>query len=128
MEETGPKKVKEENLPWFYRLILKIPGTSFLENAGGIFWAILVPIFLIAEFFLSMYLLLSFSFPANIILTSIIPVVTFALFMKITFKRYMNWLNTIYGESGFEWNVEKTLNDYLALLKKNREEELKEKS
>jgi hypothetical protein len=40
----------------------------------------------------------------------------------------MNWLNTIYGESGSEWNVEKTLNDYLALLKKNREEEFKEKS
>jgi len=112
MEEEF-KRIEENDLPWFYRLILKVPGTDFLESAGGIFWGILIPIFLIAEFFLGLYLFIAFTFPINIILTSSIPTLTFILFVKISLKRFINWWNATFRESGFKWDVEKTVEEYI---------------
>jgi uncharacterized protein YacL len=119
MEERKLKKIEEKSLPWFYKLILKVPGTGFLENAGGVFWGILVPIFLVAEFFLSFYLVLFFPFPINLILTLVIPACVFVIFVKISLERFINWWNAMFGES-FEWNVEKTLDEYINLLKTKR--------
>jgi len=116
------RRIEAKDLPWFYRLILKVPGTSFLESAGGIFWGVLIPIFLMGEFFLSLYLLLSFSFPVNVILTSVIPAVSFALFVKISLKRFINWWNATFGEPGFKWDVEKAVEEYVNLLKRKKGE------
>jgi hypothetical protein len=114
------KKIEEKDLPWFYRLLLKAPGTDFLESAGGIFWGILIPIFLMAEFFLGLYLLLAFTFPLNIILTFSIPAVTFALFVKISLKRFINWWNANFRGLGFKWDVEKAVEEYVNMLKGKR--------
>lgn len=122
MEEEF-KEIKEEDLPCFYRLILKVPGAEFLENAGGVFWAILMPIFLAFEYFLNIYFLISFPFPANVVLILIVPTVTFVLFVKISLKRFITWWNANFGKSHFEWNIEKTINEYLNLLEENEVEE-----
>ena len=116
------KKINLKKLPWFYRLILKIPGTDFLESAGGIFWGILMSIFLVLEFFLSLFLLIFFPFPINLALMLIIPIVTFLVFVKITLERFINWWNAVFGKSGYEWNIDKTLQDYVNLLRKQRKE------
>jgi cellulose synthase/poly-beta-1,6-N-acetylglucosamine synthase-like glycosyltransferase len=116
------KKINLKKLPWFYRLVLKIPGTDFLESAGGIFWDILMPIFLVLEFFLSFFLLMFFPFPINLALILIIPIVTFLVFVKITLERFINWWNAVFGKSGYEWNIDKTLQEYVNLLKKQRKE------
>jgi hypothetical protein len=121
MSESEVREISKRELPWFYRLILKIPGAEFLENAGGLFWAIIVPVFLIMEFFLSLFLLVSFPFPANVVLVSVIPSATLVLFVKITLKRFINWWNANFGESRFEWNVEKALDEYLSMLGKEQE-------
>lgn len=115
------KKIDKTKLPWYYRLVLKIPGTSFLEDASGVFWNILVPIFMIFEFFLSMFLLLMFPFPANIVLTAIIPTAVFLAFIRITLERFINWWNLTIGKSSFEWNIEKTMQEYIASLKKKEQ-------
>lgn len=128
MAEDEPKEIREKDLPWFYRLILKIPGTEFLENAGGVFWAILMPVFLMMEFFLSIFLLVAFPFPINIVLVSIIPTITLALFVKISLKRFINWWNANFGESRFEWNVEKTLDEYISILERRKGKSVEEKS
>ncbi|MEM0357826.1 MAG: hypothetical protein QXL77_05580 [Candidatus Bathyarchaeia archaeon] len=129
MTEDKPKEIKEKDLPWFYRLILKIPGTEFLGNAGGVFWAILMPIFLVAEFFFSLFLLVAFPFPINIILVSVIPAITLALFVKISLKRFINWWNANFGESRFNWNMEKTLDEYIVILQRKRgKKSIEEKS
>lgn len=117
MQKKKFKEIREKDLPWFYRMILKIPGTDFLESAGGAFWAILMPIFLMVEYFLSFFLLISFSFPTNIILVSVIPTIMLTLFLKISLRRFINWWNATFGESNFEWNIEKTLDEYLTILK-----------
>lgn len=114
-------KIEERQLPWFYKLILKFPGADFLEGAGGVFWGILAPIFLLAEFFLSFYLVLVFPFPINIVLALAIPAFIFVLFVKISLKRFINWWNSTFGKAGFEWDVEKTLNEYIKLMKEKKE-------
>ncbi|MEM0006926.1 MAG: hypothetical protein QXR89_01485 [Candidatus Bathyarchaeia archaeon] len=90
-KEDELRRIEEKDLPWFYRLILKIPGTDFLEGAGGIFWGILVPTFLMGEFLLSLYFIATFRFPLNILLVLVIPTATFMLFVKISLKRFVNW-------------------------------------
>lgn len=122
MSEERLKKIDKSKLPFFYRLILKVPGANFLENASsGIFWAIIVPIFLVLEFFLNLFLLIYFPFPINIVLASIIPVAVLIIFIRISIERFINWWNLNVGESSFEWNVEETMQEYLAMLNKKEE-------
>ena len=121
MNESKLKEVDRNKLPLFYKLILKIPGTDFLESSGGIFWSIIIPIFLSLEFFSSLLLLVYFPFPINIILTATIPTIVFVVFIKISLERFLNWWDLTFGESRFKWNVEKTLQEYLSLLKKKEE-------
>jgi hypothetical protein len=124
MSEEKLKKIDKSKLPFFYRLILKVPGANFLENvSSGIFWAIVVPIFLVLEFFLNLFLLIYFPFPINIVLTSIIPVAILIVFIRISLERFINWWNLNVGESSFKWNVEETMQEYLAILNKKEENE-----
>jgi hypothetical protein len=122
MSEQKLKKIDKSKLPFFYRLILKVPGANFIESASsGIFWAIIVPIFLVLEFFLNFFLILLFPFPINMVLTSIIPVAVLIIFVRISLERFINWWNLNVGESSFEWNVEKTMQEYLAMLKEKEQ-------
>jgi hypothetical protein len=46
MSEEKLKKIDKNKLPFFYRLILKVPGANLIgSSSSGIFWAIIVPIF-----------------------------------------------------------------------------------
>ena len=121
MSESKVRRIDKDKLPWFYRLILKIPGADFLENvSSGIFWAIAVPIFLILEFFLGFFLLLYFPFPMNIGMTSIIPALILLMFLRISLERFVNWWNATVKDPQ-EWNIDKTMPEYLELLKKRNE-------
>jgi len=121
MNEDELKEIDKGKLPWFYRLVLKIPGVNFLENtSSGVFWGIVVPILLVLEFFLSMCLLLLFPFPTNIILTAMIPVGVLLIFTRMTLERFINLWNLTVRKSNSEWNVEKTMQEYIALLKKRK--------
>jgi uncharacterized protein YacL len=118
MSESKLKEFSRDKLPWFYKLILKIPGTDFLESSGGIFWGIIIPIFMTMEFFLSLFLLLLFPFPINVFLAGIIPIAILIIFIKISLERFINWWNSVFRKSYFELNIEKTVQEYLNLLKK----------
>ena len=124
MREEKLKKINKSELPFFYRLILKIPGANYIESvSSGIFWAIVVPIFLVLEFFLNLFLLLLFPFPLNLVLTGIIPVAILIIFLRISLEIFINWWNLNVGESMFQWNIEKTLQEYVALLKEKEKRE-----
>jgi len=122
MDRDKTKEITVKELPWFYKLVLKIPGTDYLESAGGLFWGILAPTFLTLEFFLSLFLLAYFTFPMNVILILVIPLSTFAVFVKITLKRFINWWNANFGKSGLEWDIDKALQEYIDLLKRQNKE------
>jgi hypothetical protein len=125
MSDEELQKIEKTKLPWFYRLILKIPGANFLEGtSSGVFWILVVPFFLASEFFTSLLLLIFLPFPINLVLASLIPAVVLLVFIRINLERFINWWNGNFGKP-FEWNMEKTLHEYLASLKKKNEEKNK---
>ncbi|MGB9740993.1 hypothetical protein C0195_01175 [Candidatus Bathyarchaeota archaeon] len=118
MSSQDLNEIDKTKLPLFYRLILKVPGVDFLvSSSSGIFWAIIVPIFLILEFFLNFMLLILFPFPINIFLASIIPVAILLVCVRISLERFINWWNLNVGNN-FKWDVEQSMQEYLTLLKK----------
>ncbi len=122
MSEGEIREIAKEICHGFIGLSSRFLERSFWKTPGGLFWAIIVPAFLSMEFFLSLFLILSFPFPVNVVLVSIIPSATLVLFVKVTLKRFINWWNANFGESRFEWNIEKALDEYLSMLGRNEKE------
>ena len=123
MSKKPLKEIDRNKLPWAYRLILKIPGADFLEStSSGIFWGIAVPIFVGLEIFLNLYFIIFYPFPTNIILVLIVPVAMLLVFARISLERFINWWNLVAGETGHAWDVEKSMQEYLVLLKEREKE------
>ena len=123
------EKIDEKKLPLIYRLFLKLPKPTldFLPDfSHGIFWAVIAPLFIALEFFLSLFLLMDLPFPTNILSVSIIPTIIFIIFLRITLERFINWWNATFTHQGFEWNVEKLAKEYSDLLKKQKSKKNKE--
>jgi len=122
MEKQELKRLNIDSLPWFYKLLLKIPMANVFEGASsGSFWAIIVPCFLAVEFFLSIFLLVYFVFPINIIIAGMIPATIFLIFVRISLERFINWWNGSI-DTGFKWNVERMAQEYIDSLKPKKEE------
>ena len=109
------------------KLILKLPTPSFpgfilkrLPEIEGIFWAILVPIFLILYFWFSIWWFatatLLFSFPFNLMLALIIPAVVFVFFLRIQLERTILWWKNLKGDYR-EWDVSQAVKEYVALMR-----------
>jgi hypothetical protein len=119
----GRENLHRKKLPIFYRLILKLPKPTlerFPQEFQGIFWAIIIPVFLACEFFLGFFLLISFSFPLNLVLTMIIPTIFFIVFVRVRLELDINFLDLIMGKRSYEWNVENAVNEYIDLLQKTK--------
>jgi hypothetical protein len=124
MSERESKRIDRDKLPFIYRLILKVPGAKILENcSSGVFWAIVVPVFLMLEFFLNIFILVYFWFPVNIFIVSTIPIIIFLVFARISLERFVNWWNSEVASEGFRLNIEERMQEYLAILKKEEKKE-----
>ena len=128
MSQDGKlQRIDRDKLPLFYRLILRIPiptiSTS-VDIPSGIFYAIILPIFLFMDFFLNIYFLIVFSFPVNIVLFCVVPVAILVIFIRLTADRFINlWNSSVVG--GFaQREIKEVLKEYLAL----RENKGKEKT
>jgi hypothetical protein len=77
----------------------------------------LVPIFLILGSFLNISLLVFFPFQMNTVLELIIQVAVLLVFLRVSLERFINWWNSAVDDS-FEWNIYKSMPEYLELLKK----------
>ena len=127
--EVGNERIDKRNMPLAYRLILKVPMPSldFLPDVShGIFWAVIVPIFVVLESYLGLLLLLAFPFPTNYVLAGLIPGSILLLFLRIQLERFINWWNAEVAQQGFKWNVEKAAVEYFDLLKIRKSEENEE--
>jgi len=127
--EVKTGKINTRDMPLFYRLILKLPLPSldFLPDVShGIFWAVIMPIFVVLESYLGLFLLVAFSFPTNIVLVGVIPGIILLFFLRIQLERFIKWWNATVAQQGFKWNVEKTAIEYFDLLKIKKSEENEE--
>ena len=78
----------------------------------------MIPLFLVGEFFLSLILLITFPFPINLIVASIIPIAVFAVFVKVQLERFMNWWNLHFESEPMKWDIKKATEEYIKLLEK----------
>jgi hypothetical protein len=111
-------EMNPQELPLFYRLILKIPGVNRLENASGIFWAVIVPIFIFSDSILNFYLFIGFSFPYNYLLVAVFPILLFLVFLRVGLERFINFWNLNFVRSRLDWDVGKLTKEYVNLIRK----------
>ncbi len=118
---------REENIkiPLFYRIILKVPKLtldSVTENEKfqGIFWAAILPSFLICDFLLNVLFIAVLSFPLNFLSVIIFNGVIVLFILRILVERALN-SEKAYFSKGFNWNFEKSLEDYSLLINRRGE-------
>jgi len=117
-QEKKLQRIDREKLPLFYRLILKIPIptiSTFIDIPSGIFYVIILPIFIFLEFLLNIYFLIGFSFPINIFLVCVVPVVVLAIFVRLTADRFISWWNSAVVGGYVQRDVREVLKEYLDL-------------
>ena len=103
-----------------YRLILKIPKTNLVESASGVFWAIIVPLFIFVDSLINLYLFMWLPFPVNVALVGIVPALVFLVFLRIGLGRFINFWNLNFVRSRLEWNIKEKTKEYIDLLNKQR--------
>jgi len=101
-------------------LLLKLPGVSRIERASGLFYVLVVPILVFLSILLSLVLLLTFPFPFNMLLVAIIPASLLVVLIRLGLERFINLWNLIVAASAVEWNVEKSIKEYVELLESHR--------
>lgn len=123
-----------EQIPFRYRLLvnmlLKLPNPNLpffilkrFPEFEGIFWAVVVPILLgLYTWFnvwLFPFLTQHFSFPLNIIFGFTIPAVIFVFFLRIQIERAILLQRNIHRPLK-EWDISKTVEEWIQLLKKHQ--------
>jgi hypothetical protein len=111
-----------ENIPLFYRIILKVPKLSLdalseNEKLHGIFWAAILPSLLLCNLLLNMLLIATLSFPFNMLSVTAINLLIMLLALRILVERALN-SEKAYLSKSFNWNMEKSLQEYFALINK----------
>jgi len=117
-QEKKLQRIDREKLPLFYRFILKIPIptiSTFIDIPSGIFYVVILPIFIFLEFLLNIYFLIGFAFPINIFLVCVVPVVVLAIFVRLTADRFINWWNSAVVGGYVQRDVREVLKEYLDL-------------
>lgn len=114
------KGIEREKLPKFHKLILKIPNPPVEIGASGVFWAVIVPLLVFLNSLLTLFILMFFSFPINLLLVIVIPLPLMIAFIKVSLERFINFWNLLVRRTGFKWNVDERTEEYITLLKKQK--------
>jgi len=123
-----------ERIPTHYRLFVKIllklpnPGLPFFilkrfPGFEGIFWALVVPIFLALYSFFTLWLFsfatIHFGFPSNYVLGVLIPAIILIFFLRIQLERTVLWWKNI-NEQPREWQISKKVEELAEILNRQR--------
>lgn len=115
---------------WLLKLFLKLPTPRLpyfvlkrFPEMEGMFWAVGVPVFLVAYFLFSVWFVSFLSehviFPFNLTLGLLIPAIIFVFFARIQLERTLLWWKNIRNQSP-EWNVSKVVEELTALFREQR--------
>lgn len=114
----------DNNLPFYLRLLLKIPKMSlesFSATFQNIFWTVLLPLMLMGYSFLNLILLILLPFPWNYASVIGVAFVLMLFMLRIFLDRELNTAKAMLKEGNFRWNVERAIEDYFQLLKKQND-------
>ncbi len=116
------------SLPLFYRVVLKFPKLSvesFSAERQGLFWAVGLPVFVICYVFLNILLLIFLSFPYNYVIVLALGILYAMFIIRILVERELSSKRAIVRSAYFRWQIDKSLQDYLHLIKNDEEVEKK---
>ena len=123
LDDMSAKEIDQENMPWYYRLVLRLPKLSieeFSEVFQGLFWVLFLPLLIVCNFFLGLVLFLFLPVPVNFIMVGAITLVLFIIFVKTQLERFINAWDAMIKKEPIEWNIDKTLQGYIELLQKEK--------
>jgi hypothetical protein len=124
------KKEHRRNMPLWCKILLRVPELDlggFGERFQGIFWIILVPVFLFCDFFMNLYVVMALSFPLNFVIFFFTNIVIATFLLRILVERTLQAQEAIFNEESFQWNVESSFKEYLSILnKKNAKKDAEE--
>ena len=124
--EKRLERIDRKRLPLFYRLVLKIPMPAVFTSVNipaGIFWAIIVPIFIFLDIFADMYLLLALSFPTNVVMVCAVPIATLLIFVRLNADRFIDWWNSAVVGGYTQRELKQVLTEYMALREQKATDE-----
>jgi hypothetical protein len=124
------KNEHRQNMPLWCRILLRIPQLDlgvFGERFQGIFWIIVVPVFLFCDFFMNLYVIMALSFPVNFVILLFTNLVIALFLLRILVDRTLQAQEAILSEGRFQWDVESSFKEYLSILNKKKTEKDSEK-
>jgi hypothetical protein len=113
----------ESDLPWFYRLVLRLPRLSledFPERLQGLFWVLILPVFVMVDFFVDFGLLGCLPFPYNFVSVVVFTSILVMFMLRIFLERALNTRRAIISEGRFRWDIERSFQQYSELLEKHK--------
>jgi ABC-type transport system involved in cytochrome bd biosynthesis fused ATPase/permease subunit len=122
---------RRQNVPLWCRVLLRIPQLDlgvFGERFQGIFWMIILPVFLICDFFMNLLVLTWLSFPFNLALLLFANLLIVLFLLRILVDRALQAQEAILNQGRFRWDIEGSFKEYLSILneKKTRKNPEKE--
>lgn len=120
------RKSRSADLPWYYRLLLKLPSPS-LEHFGarfqGLFYAVVLPILIVCTFWLTFLEIVFLPTPINILAVVASVSLVFGFFLRIQLERSVNAWDAMERKEPLSWDIEKNIERYFELLDKSEEKE-----
>jgi ABC-type transport system involved in cytochrome bd biosynthesis fused ATPase/permease subunit len=122
---------RRQNVPLWCKVLLRIPQLNldvFGERFQGIFWMIILPVFLICDFFMNLLVLTWLSFPFNLALLLFANLLIVLFLLRILVDRALQAQEAILNQGRFRWDIESSFKEYLSILneKKTRKNPEKE--
>jgi hypothetical protein len=112
-----------EKLGLIYRILLRFPKLS-LENfpyvLQGLFWVIILPTFLLGEFFLNFYILLALPFPLNLVVAVGVDLLFIVAMLRVMLERALNAFKMLFYPSHMDKDVTQLVQEYISLIRKKR--------
>jgi hypothetical protein len=114
---------EDSEIPLLYRIILRFPRLSidgFSDRFQGLFWALILPIFVVSGTMATLLLMVCLPFPLNFISVVTLTSMILMFMLRIFVERELNMRRAIVEEGRFRWNVETAMQEYAQLLQKRK--------
>jgi hypothetical protein len=122
-QDNGLERIDRKRLPLFYRVLLNVPVPAFMTSIldsipSGAFWVIAGAVWMAdLSMALNCYLLLSFSFPVNVIMVCVFLVAPLLVALRIAANRFVCWWDSVAVGGYNQRDFRKVLEEYVALRK-----------
>lgn len=114
---------EDSEISLLYRIILRFPRLridGFSDRFQGLFWGLILPIFVMSDTMATLLLMICLPFPLNFISVVTLTSMILMFMLRIFIERELSMRRAIAEEGRFRWNVETAIQEYAQLLQKRK--------